>query len=275
MVAMSNQNVVLITGASSGIGRSSATLLAAKGYAVYGTTRNPGAFQSIPDVDVLVLDVTSDASVRACVDAVMARRGRLDVLVNNAGYVLTGAIEEASIDDAKAQFETNFFGMLRMVKAALPIMRQQRTGTIVNISSLSGVVPGPPFCGIYSASKFALEAYSENLRREVKPFNVRVALVEPGSINTSLTSNRREAAQRSSAYDSRRQRAVDALRSREARAPDAMRVARTVLAIIESRSPKLRYRVGVDAIVVPRLRQFLPESLFEKALAKTFNLDGE
>ena len=155
---MSSQKVVLITGASSGIGQSIARLLAQKGFAVFGTSRNPQAVEHIPGVEVLSLDVRLEESVKECVDTVLARAERLDILINNAGYVLSGAIEEVTIEEARSQFETNFFGTMRTVKAALPILRQQRSGTIINISSLAGLVPAPPFCGMYSASKFALEA---------------------------------------------------------------------------------------------------------------------
>src|SRR5262245_48207794 len=167
---MSSQKVVLITGASSGIGQSIARLLAQKGLTVFGASRNPHAAEHVPAVEVLSLDVRSDESVKACVDTVLVRAGRLDILVNNAGYMLSGAVEEVTIEEAKAQFDTNFFGTMRAVKAVLSTMRQQRSGTIVNISSLAGLVSGPPFCGMYSASKFALEAYTEHLWREVKPF---------------------------------------------------------------------------------------------------------
>lgn len=270
---MTSQKVALVTGASSGIGQSTAVLLAKADYTVFGTSRNPQASEQVPGMEMLPLDVSSDESVKMCIDALLARAGRLDVLVNNAGYVLAGAVEEVTVEEAKRQFETNFFGVMRTVRATLPTMRQQRNGTIINISSLSGIVPGPPFCGIYSASKFALEAYTESLRREVKPFNIRVSLVEPGSINTKLTSNRHEAAERFTAYDSHRRRALEALRMREAKAPQPSHVADVIVAILESTSPKLRYKVGTDVMLVPRLRQALPESVFERILAKTFTID--
>src|SRR5215467_11123678 len=124
---------------------------------------------------MLPLDVRADNSVRACVDAVFSRMGRLDVLINNAGYELAGALEELSAEEARAQFETNFFGVVRMVDAVLPLMRRQNRGQIISVGSLSGV-SAIPFLGIYSASKFALEGYSEALRHEVKPFNIQVSL---------------------------------------------------------------------------------------------------
>jgi short-subunit dehydrogenase len=170
---MPDQNVVPITGASSGVGQAAARLLAQRGYKVFGTSRNPATAESIPMVEMLPLDVRADASVHACVEAVSHRGGRLDVLVNNAGFELAGALEELSPPEAEAQFETNFFGVVRMINAVLPSMRQQKRGRIVNVGSLSGLSP-IPFLGIYSASKFALEGYMEALRHEVKPFNIHV-----------------------------------------------------------------------------------------------------
>jgi short-subunit dehydrogenase len=171
---------VLVTGASSGIGRATARLLAERGFTVFGTARKP----SPPDegaksgVTMVALDVRSDESVRACVEQVVAKAGRLDVLVNNAGYSLTGAAEETSVEEAKAQLETNFFGAVRMVNAVLPGMRKAEAGKIINISSLAGST-AIPYSGFYSASKFALEGYSESLWYEVRPFGISVSLVEP------------------------------------------------------------------------------------------------
>ena len=152
---------VLITGASSGIGRATAQLLTERGFTVYGTARRPD--RATPEqFRLLALDVRSDDSVRACVDQVLSQTGRLDVLFNNAGYALTGAAEETSLAEAKAQFETNFFGTVRMVNAVLPGMRKAGAGRIVNIGSLAGLT-AIPFSAFYCATKFALEAYSEAL----------------------------------------------------------------------------------------------------------------
>jgi NAD(P)-dependent dehydrogenase (short-subunit alcohol dehydrogenase family) len=152
------QPVALVTGGSSGIGQSIARLLARNNFSVFAASRNLGSAGEIASVELLPLDVTADDSARACIDAVLARAGRLDALVNNAGYILHGAVEDTSVEEARAQFETNVFGVMCMVRLALPLLRRQRSGAIVNISSLAGLVPGPPFCGVYSASKHALEA---------------------------------------------------------------------------------------------------------------------
>src|SRR5215468_10603846 len=243
---MSDQKVVLITGASSGVGQSTARLLSQKGYRVFGTTRNPASAEAIPTVEMLALDVRSDDSVAACVKAVANEAGRIDVLVNNAAYELAGALEEISLDEAKAQFETNFFGVVRMVKAVLPSMRQQRQGQIINVSSLSGV-SSIPFMGIYSASKFALEGYTEALRLEVEPFNIRVSLTEAGFLRTPMMNKRQVAAAPLNEYDPWRRRAFDAIRDREQKAPGPELVAQTVLGIIGSKTPRLRYLIGSQA----------------------------
>src|SRR5262247_2800608 len=215
---MSDQKVVLITGASSGVGQSTARLLSQKGYKVFGTSRNPAGAEAIPAVEMLALDVRSDASVSACVTAVVNQAGQVDVLVNNAAYELAGALEETSLEEARAQFETNFFGVVRMVNAVLPMMRQQKGGHIINVSSLSGMSP-IPFLGFYSACKFALEGYTEDLRHEVKPLNIQVSLTEPGFLNTPMKNHRHVGANRIGEYDPWRQRALEAIRGYEEKGP--------------------------------------------------------
>jgi NAD(P)-dependent dehydrogenase (short-subunit alcohol dehydrogenase family) len=157
---MSEKKVVLITGVSSGIGEATARLLAQRDFTIFGTSRNPSGVEPIPGVEVLPLDVCSDESVNKCVDTVVERAGRVDILINNAGYGLGGVIEEVTVEEAKAQFETNFFGVVRMVRRVLPIMRKQGSGQIINISSGLGL-SSLAFVGLYSASKFALEGYTE------------------------------------------------------------------------------------------------------------------
>jgi len=186
---MSTPKVVLITGASSGNGQATAQLLAERGHRVFGTSRNPVSAKRPSDYKLLTLDVCSEDSVKACVESVLKQADGIDVLVNNAGYELGGALEEISLDEAQAQFETNFFGVVRMVRAILPTMRQQKHGQIINISSLAGIV-AVPFLGMYSASKFALEGYAEALRHEAKPFNIQVSLIEAGFLNTPLRTKR-------------------------------------------------------------------------------------
>jgi NAD(P)-dependent dehydrogenase (short-subunit alcohol dehydrogenase family) len=269
---MPDQRVVLITGASSGVGQSTARLLSHKGYKVFGTSRNPAGAAMIPGIEMLPLDVRADDSVRACFEAVLGKHGRLDVLINNAGQELAGALEELSSEEARAQFETNFFGAVRMVNAVLPLMRQQKRGHIINVGSLSGLSP-IPFLGIYSATKFALEGYTEALRHELKPFNIHVSLTEAGFLKTPMMNNRQTAAKRIADYDPWRQQALDAIRAAEEKAPGPELVAETLLEIISSDTPRLRYLIGQQAKFVARLRQFLPSGMYEKGVRRTFRLD--
>ncbi len=263
--------VVLVTGASSGIGRAVARLLQGRGFTVFGTSRvHSGKMER---VEMLPLDVRSEESVNTCVRVVLERAGRLDVLINNAGYVLGGAIEETALEEARAQFETNFFGLVRMVKAVLPIMRRQGGGRIVNISSLAGLA-AVPFLGFYSASKFALEGYSEALLHEVMPFNIHVSLVEPGFIRTNLlAASEQSAACSTGAYDPARQAAMESVRSYLEQAPPPEMVAAVVRKIVESSSPRLRYNVGKEARLVVHLRRFVPERVALKIMKKYFRLD--
>jgi NAD(P)-dependent dehydrogenase (short-subunit alcohol dehydrogenase family) len=269
---MPEQRVVLVTGASSGVGQSTARLLSQRGYKVFGTSRNPAGAAIILAVEMLPLDVRADDSVRACVDAVSRRGGGLEVLINNAGYELAGALEEVSSDEARAQFETNFFGAVRMINAVLPLMRQQKRGHIINVSSFSGLSP-IPFLGIYSASKFALEGYTEALRHEVKPFNIHVSLAEAAFLKTPMMNHRQLAAKRMTEYDPWRQRALNAIRAYEEKGPGPELVAETLLEIISSRTPRLRYVIGQQAKSVNRLRRFLPAGMYEQGVRRTFWLD--
>jgi NAD(P)-dependent dehydrogenase (short-subunit alcohol dehydrogenase family) len=270
---MRERTVVLITGASSGFGEAAARLLAAHGpYRVFGTSRRAAGDEERGGVEMLPLDVRSDASVAACVDAVLQRAGRIDVLVNNAGYTLAGAVEETAIDEAKAQFDTNFFGMARMVRAVLPAMRAQGGGRIVNVSSLAGLV-GVPFHAHYSASKFAIEGLSEGLRQEVRRFGIHVSLIEPGDFKTAGTAARQRAAGGLPAYAAARDRAIDIMARAEQAGPDPLRFAELLLRILGARRPRLRYRLGTDAVWVPRARRLVPESVFEWLMRANYEMN--
>ena len=259
---------ILVTGASSGIGQSTARLLAERGFTVFGTARKPDPAKREP-FTMLALDVRSDESVRTCIDQVMAKAGRLDVLVNNAGYAMMGAAEETSVEEARAQFETNFFGIVRMVNAVLPGMRAAGAGKIINISSLAGNT-AIPYSAFYSATKFAVEGYSESLWHEVRPFGVSVSLVEPGFVNTPIGEASPEAERELPAYNVIRKRMLAKFgRSLKGGiAPE--QVARRVLQVVESKAPGLRYRVGAQATWLPRLRNVVPWKVYAAGVRKTF-----
>ena len=274
MAPMTGQKVVLVTGASSGIGAAISGQLARDGHRVFGTSRKvtgtDGSTVERSGVAMLALDVCSDDSVRACVAAVLAQAGRIDVLVNNAGYLLAGAIEEATIEQAKAQFDTNFFGTARMVKAVLPTMRAQRSGHIINMSSLAGIVPAP-FWGYYNASKFAVEGYTETLRLELTPFGIKVSMVEPGAINTPFFAQ--AAPPPMPEYSPWRDRALGTMKGFEQKAPGPDVVAQVVSRVVAASSPRLRYPVTFEGRMFPLMRRFLPDSLFEAGARLSFHLD--
>jgi len=265
--------VILITGASSGVGQATASLLSEKGHQVFGTSRNPDQPQAIPGVEMLPLDVRSDDSVVACVKAVVDAAGRVDALVNNAGYELSGALEEISLDEARSQFETNFFGVVRTVKAVLPLMRQQQTGRIINVASFAGI-SAIPFMGIYSASKFALIGYTDALRLEVSPFNIHVSLAEPAFLKTPMTQHRQAATAQLKEYDSWRQRAFNAFRELEQKAPGPESVANGILEIINKKKPRLHYLIGSQSKILSRMQRYLPEGGYEWGRRSKFKLDG-
>jgi NAD(P)-dependent dehydrogenase (short-subunit alcohol dehydrogenase family) len=267
-----NQKVVLITGASSGVGQSTARLLSEKGYRVFGTSRNPGSAESIAGVEMLALDLRSDDSVAACVKAALNAAGRIDVLVNNAGYALAGALEEISLDEARAQLETNFFGVVKMVNSVLPSMRQQKQGRIINVSSFAGI-SAIPFMGMYSASKFALVGYTDALRMEVSPFNIHVSIVEPAFLKTPMMHHQQLATARLKEYDPWRQRAFNALSDLDQKAPGPESVARAILKIVSSKKPRLHYLIGSQAKVLSRMQRYLPEGAYEWGKRSTFRLD--
>ena len=266
---MIEQKTILVTGASSGIGAATAARLAKGGHKVFGTGRSASGVTP-EGVTLTSLDVRSDESVRSCVADVLSRAGRLDVLINAAGYLLAGAIEEVTLEQAQAQFDTNFFGIVRMVKAVLPVLRKQRSGLIVNMSSLAGIIP-VPFWGFYNASKFAVEGYTETLRAELKPFGINVALVEPATIKTPFYNE--PASSPMPEYSPWRERALKTVNSFASKAPGPEAVASVVARIVRSKSPPLRNPVARDAIILPILRRLSPAAIFEPALRIVFDLD--
>ena len=268
---MPENRVVLITGASSGFGRETARLLLGRGFRVYGTSRDPSAKPQESGVGMLALDVDSDESVRNGVNELLDETGRLDVLVNNAGYVLTGGAEETSIAEVRAQFETDFFGPVRMTKAVLPLMRKQSSGQIINISSLAAVLP-VPFESYYAAAKAALLAWSEGLRHEVKSFGIKVSVIEPGFFKTNLGHSRKITKSTIRDYDELRQRATAALDHDFENGADPKTVAKTVLRIITSRNPKLEYTVGREKRY-KMLKHLMPQSIIENGVRRHWKLD--
>ena len=267
---MTDNKVVLITGASSGMGRATAELLSGHGYRVFGTSRDPASVPPLADVEMLALDVRDEASVEACVAAVLGKAGRIDVLVNNAGYGLVGAVEETSPGEAQALFDTNLFGVLRMVRAVLPIMRHQGSGIIINTSSILGFLPGP-FFGPYAASKHALEALSESLDHEVRGFGIRVALIEPDITNTQFGANWLQTKHKISDYASGVRSAEATIGGKISKAAGPETVAEEILRAIEA-PYRMRRPVGFNARLLSRLRRFMPAGPVDRSIRKSFGL---
>jgi short-subunit dehydrogenase len=265
------RRVVLITGASSGIGRAAAELIAARGYRVFGGVRAPATTRPLTGVELVPLDVRDEASARACVDDVRSRAGRIDVLINNAGVNLVGAVEETSIGQAQALFDTNVIGVLRMIQAVLPDMRRQGAGLIVNIGSILGLIPAP-FMGVYASTKHALEALSESLDHEVRAFGIRVVLIEPHYTRTNLDASAAQAEGRIDAYAMQRQRTAAVITRETKTGLEPKRVAEDVLRAIEG-PYRMRRPVG-QAALLSWLRRLLPARLFEPSLRKAFGLDA-
>ncbi len=272
--AKTRSKVVLVTGASSGIGQAIASRLAREGYRVFGTSRSATPEAPAPGIEMLAMDVDDDASVERGIAELRRKGGRVDAVVNNAGWALQGAVEDSSIAEARAQMETNFFGVFKVCRALLPVMREQGGGHIVNISSLGGVF-GMPFSGLYSASKFAVEGLSEAMRLETRRFGIRVVLIEPGDFASRLALKRRtaEAAARNPAYGEvfRRYQARQA--KDEAKAPTPEAAAALVAKILADPSPKPRYSVGmIDQRIVIPLKRLLPGRLFEAILRRAMGV---
>jgi short-subunit dehydrogenase len=269
-MATEPRRVVLITGASSGIGRATAELIAARGYRVFGGVRAPATTRPVAGVELMPLDVRDEASAKACVDEVRSRAGRIDVLINNAGVNLVGAVEETSIGQAQALFDTNVIGVLRMVQAVLPDMRRQGAGLIVNISSILGLIPAP-YMGVYASTKHALEGLSESLDHEVRAFGIRVVLIEPHYTRTNLDASAAQADGRIDAYAPQRQRTAAVITRETNTGLEPRRVAEEVLRAIEGRY-RMRRPIG-QAALLSWLRRLLPARLFEPSLRKAFALD--
>ncbi|RXK54824.1 SDR family NAD(P)-dependent oxidoreductase [Oleiharenicola lentus] len=258
--------VTLVTGASSGIGREIARHLAQRGARVFGTARNLKSASPVPGVEFVRMDVTDDASVSDAIQEIVQKAGPIEMLVNNAGYGLTGALEETSVAEARDQFETNFFGVLRVTNAVLPGMRQAGRGRIINISSVVGFMPAP-FMGIYTASKHALEGYTETLDHEVRQFGVRAVLVQPAYTKSNINQNEKAAQTRLEAYAVHRQRMHEVVANGVKHGDDPQLVAETVWRAATAAAPRLRYPVG-QGVLLSRLRRFAPTALFDRAIRK-------
>jgi NAD(P)-dependent dehydrogenase (short-subunit alcohol dehydrogenase family) len=278
------QQIALITGSSSGIGFETSLLLARNGIYTYATMRNLSKSQEILDIakkeclplKVLTLDVTDEKSTQKAIDMVMHEQNRIDILVNNAGYSLVGALEQISMDEIKEEFETNFFGIIKLIQKVLPLMRKQHSGRIINVSSLAGRI-GLPLASAYVSSKFALEGLSESLKYEVQDFGICVILIEPGVIKTNFIKNLKIGKQvitfengdvnTSSAdlpYAEITKKRISAFKPRFEKGSSPREVADTILEAVTSDNPKFRYIVGQDASKLMEIRKNTSDEEFGK-----------
>jgi NAD(P)-dependent dehydrogenase (short-subunit alcohol dehydrogenase family) len=268
-----NGKVALVTGASSGIGAATARRLVEAGYRVFGTSRRAASAEH-PGFEMLSLDVTSDASVEAAVKEVVRRAERIDVLVNNAGFgVAPAGAEESSIEQARAIFETNFFGIVRMTRAVVPEMRRQGAGRIINIGSALGFLP-MPYGALYAATKHAVEGYSESLDHELRTRGIRVSVIEPAYTRTPFDANFLEPDATLDEYREVRAAVSKRLKEVMATADEPRVVADVVLKAANAAHPKLRYTAGGLAGRLRFLRRFMPAVLVDTGIRRDLRLDA-
>jgi len=278
---MQGESVAVVTGSSTGNGFETSLMLAKNGFYTYATMRNLDKSKNLADItknvnlplEVLQLDVTDDKSVADAIDVIGNRHRTIDILVNNAGYEHHGAVEDLSMEEIKAQFETNFFGAVRVMKAVLPMMRKQRSGTIVNVSSIGGII-GVPLNSAYVGSKFALEGFSESMKYELEDFGIRIILIEPGAVKTNYLENSKQALKAIDAVSpyaefSKKISEVVRERFKEGSSSSPKQVAEVILSAIKSEKPDTRYLVGNDAIAIKERRRDSSDSELELWLKKS------
>jgi NAD(P)-dependent dehydrogenase (short-subunit alcohol dehydrogenase family) len=273
--------IAVVTGSSSGIGYETSLLLARNQYTTYASMRNLkksdellkiASKENIP-LRVIQLDVNDDRSVSSAIDSIVKENGRIDVLVNNAGFDLFGSLEELTIEEIKGQFETNFFGAARVTKSVIPTMRKQGSGIIINVSSIGGRIGLVPCNTMYHASKFAVEGFTESLRHELTEFNIDVILIEPGVIRSNFVENIRTAKNydsNNSPYAKTVQKVFEGFEPMLANASDAKEVAQVILNAANSSSPNIRYTVGKDAESILKARAELSDRELEKWVRESF-----
>ncbi len=273
--------VALVTGSSSGMGFATAIMLARAGIHTYASMRNLKKSKTITELastenlplQVVQLDVNDKKSVKEAITKIVTEKERIDVLVNNAGYGLFGSLEDISIEELKAQFETNFFGVIRVTQLVLPIMRKQKSGTIVNVSSVGGRI-GLPVLSAYHSTKFALEGLSESMSYELEPFGIRVVIIEPGVIRTNIMNSSiiaKKAQDPKSPYFSLIQKVENNFKlmmENESSPPEE--VAKAILGVVTSENSQLRYTVGNDAATMIQARVSMSENQFKKMIMQNF-----
>ena len=267
------KKVILITGGSSGIGRATGNYLKSKGHTIYGTTRSLTKYPDFTDFPLLEMDVTKSATILQAVEALITKEGQIDVLINNAGVGITGPVEEIPEEEIEKHFQTNYFGALRVIKAVLPQMRKQRSGLVINTTSIAGYM-GLPFRGIYSAGKAALEVTTEALRMETKDFGVRITNLAPGDYATNICGGRYHAPViKGSDYEAKYQMSLDLMDEHVDEGRDPIEVGVLIEKIMNKKSPKIHYKSGAFMQKVSvLLKRLLPDKTFEKLLLNHYKL---
>ncbi len=268
------KKTILVTGASSGLGLAAATLLAEKGHKVYGTSRDPDKFNKrlgSNNFNLLQADVTRERSCREITEKIISETGKLDVVVNNAGVGIAGSIEGTDLAAAHRLMETNYFGVLNVCKSVLPIMRKQHGGLIINVSSLGGLA-GLPCQAVYSASKFAVEGFSEALFQEYQSKNIHIVLIEPGDFKTAFTANR-QYSEKELEENKDFQSVLEVIGKDEEKGAQPLVFARLIAKIIRRKNPRFRYMTGhIDQKISLKLRKILPDKLFLTLLKKHYGI---
>lgn len=265
--------IAIVTGASSGIGKATAELLANSGYKVYGTSRK-AAQAAQGSYKMIALDVNSEESIEAALKEIVQIEGRIDLVVNNAGFgIAPGGAEESSIEQTKMLFETNFFGIVRMTRAVVPYMRKQGEGRIINIGSILGLIPAP-YMATYAATKHAVEGFSESLDHELRTRGIRVSVIEPGYTNTQFEANTQEVDAKLDEYSIARKALAKLIKIAVAGGDDPKVVADAVLKAANAKHPKLRYAAGKLACRLSFLRRFAPVALVDIGIRKELKLDS-
>jgi NAD(P)-dependent dehydrogenase (short-subunit alcohol dehydrogenase family) len=265
--------VILITGGSSGIGKAIGEYLHLRDYTVYGTSRNPSNYEGDTSFPLLALDVTRPDTIYQAINEVMAREGRIDVVINNAGVGITGPLEETPIEEIKIAFDTNLYGPLEVIRAVLPMMRKEKKGLIINVTSIAGYM-GLPYRGIYSASKGALELVSEAYRMEIATFGIHMTTIAPGDFATNIAAGRYHVPVRSeSPYKSAYGNTLKMMNDHVDQGSDPVQMAKAIHRIIETPNPNVRYKVGsfIQRVSV-FLKNNLPGRMYEKMLMKHYKL---
>jgi NAD(P)-dependent dehydrogenase (short-subunit alcohol dehydrogenase family) len=264
--------VVLVTGASSGIGKAISITLVQAGYRVFGASRSVETGALVDGVIQLQLDVTNELSIANAIDYIKKKEGRIDILINNAGLGMIGALENTSAKQVQEIFQTNVYGVLNTCRAVIPFMREQKAGTIINVTSIAGLM-GLPFRGIYSASKSAVEGFSEALSAEVNQFGIKVIIIEPGDFKTNINENRRIAEIKNSIYEPFQSAVINQVNKEVHHAPDPTLIGEAVVRILKKQNPRLRYKVATPfqrfSVLV---RDIIPDRWFEKLVKRYYKM---